>query len=115
MSDKLVEKHASGGILKIPVLKSRVLGVDVVRGYARLCDLATISDPDIYDAKSNPTGTQRDLSPKHAKDAYEYVQREDVAFWPEVFLALRSSENFTFKLSDEETGYGEASFDVKKI
>jgi hypothetical protein len=47
--------------LVIPVVRGHVLGVGVMRGYARLCDLAALSAADIYDQKTNPTGTQRDL------------------------------------------------------
>lgn len=101
--------------LSVPVLRCNVLGVEVVRGFARLCDLATVSRPDIYDAKSNPSGTQRDLSPKHARDAYEYVQREEIAFWPEVFLALRDTTNFSFEEIDYNAGYGIARLRVKNI
>src|SRR5688572_13956997 len=101
--------------LSIPVLQARVLGVDVVRGYARLSDLALISRADIYDAKTNPNGTQRDLSPKHARDAYEYVRQEEIAFWPEVFLALRDDSVFTLKMLDPKTGYGMAHYDLKAI
>lgn len=105
----------SRAVISIPIIRARVLGVDVVRGYARLCDLARISYADVYDAKTNPTGTQRDLSPKHARDAYEYVQREDVAFWPEIFLALRVRDNVSFSMSDSDSGYGTAKFNVKKL
>lgn len=81
--------RSSSKKVKIDVLVSDVLGVKVARGFAKLSDLAKMSRPDIYDAKTNPTGTQRDLSPKHARDAYTYVQVEEIAFWPEVFLSLR--------------------------
>ena len=50
----------------IPVIRGEVLGVTVFRGYAPLSVLSKVSKPDIYDQKTNPTGTQRDLSPKHA-------------------------------------------------
>lgn len=112
---KISKKTKGDNHLAIPAIKARVLGLDVVRGFARLCDLALISRPDIYDAKSNPSGTQRDLSPKHAKDAYEYVQREEISFWPEVFLALRANDYFEFTESDPQTGYGIAKFDTKEI
>jgi DGQHR domain-containing protein len=75
--------------VKVPALAGRVLGVDVYRGYAPLSFLARISRADIYDKSKNPLGTQRDLSPKHAKDAYEYVVKSTKAFWPEVLLCLR--------------------------
>lgn len=75
--------------IRLPVIKGKVLGVDVLRGYASLADLARVSRADIYDQKLNPTGTQRDLSPKHSRDAYQYVATHDFAFWPEVFLCVR--------------------------
>jgi hypothetical protein len=75
--------------LKIPVIRGQVLGITVLRGYAKLCDIASVSKPDIYDQSKNPTGTQRDLNPKHAKAAYEYVKNRELAFWPEVFLCVR--------------------------
>jgi hypothetical protein len=52
------------------VIRGNVAGVNVFRGYARLSDLSRMSKADIYDKISNPQGTQRDLSPKHAQDAY---------------------------------------------
>ncbi len=91
--------------LTIPVVMSTVMGVRVVRGYARICDLADVSKPDIYDASSNPTGTQRDLSPKHARDAYEYLKSEDIGFFPEVFLALRDSTSAVVRVTNEARGY----------
>lgn len=79
-------------ILQIPVLTGTVFGVKVFRGFAKLCDLASISEADIYDPKTNPTGTQRDLSPKHARDAYEYITTKELGYWPEVFLCTRKSD-----------------------
>ena len=84
-----MKTKGSSSELRIPVIKGKVLGVNVLRGYASLADLARASQADIYDQKSNPTGTQRDLSPKHARDAYHYVATHDCAFWPEVFLCVR--------------------------
>lgn len=78
-------------VLRINVVFGRALGVDVVRGYARLSDLAAVSRADIYDPKRNPAGTQRDLSPKHARDAYNYARANDLAFWPEILLCVRDS------------------------
>jgi len=112
---KRVANKSVPSTLEVPAIKAQVLGVKVVRGYARLCDLAAMSYADVYDAKSNPTGTQRDLNAKHARDAYEYIQREDIAFWPEIFLALREAEVFEFKTIEKKTGYGLAIFQYKKI
>lgn len=103
MAKKLTKKPA---VLTIPVVISSVMGVRVARGYAPICDLAEVSRPDIYDAKTNPTGTQRDLSPKHARDAYEYIKTEDVGFFPEVFLALRDKSAAKLTVTNESRGYG---------
>src|SRR4030042_3032719 len=88
--------------LVCPAVRAKVLGVNVYRGFAKLCDLADASRADIYDAQSNPKGTQRDLSPVHARDAYEYVKNHDLGFWPEVFLCARKNNVVTFRpLSDQ--------------
>ena len=93
-------------VLEIPVIRGQVLGVTVLRGYARICDLASISKPDIYDQKKNPTGTQRDLSPRHARAAYEYVKNRDLAFWPEVFLCTRVHDATEYVPSDLDPNIG---------
>lgn len=96
----------STAYLRVPVIRGVVLGVTVFRGYAKLCDLARISMADIYDQSKNPKGTQRDLSPKHAKEAYEYVKTRDFAFWPEVFLCARNKDvaRFTSNSKMPQTG-----------
>lgn len=102
--------------LSIPAIRGRVLGVNVYRGFAKLCDLADISKADVYDQKKNPTGTQRDLSPTHARDAYEYVKTRELGFWPEVFLCARLKTAVTFTpLSDEMPDVGTLEFDLDKI
>jgi DGQHR domain-containing protein len=93
-------------VLRIPVVSATVMGLPVVRGYARICDLAEVSKPDIYDATLNPTGTQRDLSPQHARDAYQYLKTEDVGFFPEIFLALRDPSAATVRLTNPSRGFG---------
>lgn len=106
-------KRASA--LRIPVVVSTVMGVKVARGYAKICDLADISRPDIYDATLNPTGTQRDLSPKHARDAYEYMKSEEIGFFPEVFLALRDPSAANLVITNETRGYGVLELTVSSI
>ncbi|RWN48986.1 MAG: DGQHR domain-containing protein [Mesorhizobium sp.] len=76
-------------MMKFDVLLGEVLGVEVARGFARLCDLSKISRADVFDEVNNPRGTQRDLSLAHAKDAYEYARNTEFGYWPEVFLCLR--------------------------
>jgi DGQHR domain-containing protein len=98
--------------LKIRVIRGKVLGVDVYRGYAKLCDLARMSHADVYDQTTNPTGTQRDLSPKHAKDAYEYVRTRNLAFWPEVFLCARDPKVIRFQSDSPHCPAGELRIDM---
>lgn len=106
-------KHINNETLNIPVIRGKVLGVTVLRGYARLNDLAKVSKADVYDKVKNPTGTQRDLSPKHARAAYEYVKDKDFAFWPEVFLCTRDNEVITYIPSDLDEDFGTLHIDVK--
>jgi DGQHR domain-containing protein len=98
-------------MLKIPVIAGEVLGVRVYRGFAPLRDLSRISRADVYDATTNPTGTQRDLSPKHAKEAYEYVRNRDFGYWPEVFLCARDPKVMNFKPSDKSKSFGVLTID----
>jgi hypothetical protein len=82
--------------LELPAMRGTVLGVTVFRGYAKLSDLSHISRADIYDQAENPQGTQRDLNPKHASEAYLYVKNSEFGFWPEVFLCVRHSKVIEF-------------------
>lgn len=110
-----VRKRLSKSRLKIPVLKHEVLGVNVLRGFARLCDLARMSRADIFDQKTNPSGTQRDLSPKHARDAYIYVKTEELAYWPEIFLCARNSEVISFTSLKERPEVGTLLVDIETV
>lgn len=96
--------------LGIPVVLSHVMGIRVARGFAPICNLSEISRADIYDAVTNPTGTQRDLSPKHARDAYEYIRTEEVGFFPEIFLASRNPKAFDLTIYDHTRGFGSITF-----
>lgn len=92
--------------LQIPVVVCEVMGVRVARGFAPICDLADISKPDIYDAKHNPSGTQRDLSPKHAREAYQYVKGAEIGFFPEIFLSLQDESVADLKITNSARGFG---------
>jgi DGQHR domain-containing protein len=102
-------------IMNVAVIRGSVLGVSVYRGYAKLSDLARISKPDIYDQRNNPQGTQRDLSPKHAKEAYEYVKQRELAFWPEVFLSVRSKNVIKYKPLNANAEYGTLTIDLSDV
>jgi len=109
-------KKRSNQKLTFPVIRGTILGVNVYRGFANLSQLAEISRADIYDLHKNPTGTQRDLSQKHAKEAYEYVKNSDLGFWPEVFLCARVKNVLTFKpIFDELPDVGILEIDTEKI
>jgi DGQHR domain-containing protein len=88
----------------------------VYRGFGKLADLAEISEADIYDQVKNPKGTQRDLSPQHARDAYDYVRSRELGFWPEVFLCARKAKVITFApISMEQPDLGVLSVDLAQI
>jgi DGQHR domain-containing protein len=102
--------------LIVAAIRGKVLGVNVYRGFAKLVDLATLSKADIYDQDQNPTGTQRDLSAAHAREAHEYVRTRDLGFWPEVFLCARAKTAIKFTpTSDEWPDVGVLEFDLEKI
>ena len=102
--------------IKCPAVRAKVLGVNVYRGFAKLCELADISQADIYDQVKNPTGTQRDLSPAHARDAYEYVKNKEMGFWPEIFLCSRSNNLVTFTpLSQKSPDIGLLEINVPAV
>lgn len=100
---------------KIPVIKGNVLGVHVYRGFAPLYQVSKISAADVYDTKTNPMGTQRDLSLKHAREAYDYVLNKSQGFWPEVLLNVRDKSVIKFKPIDESEKFGYLIIDVDKI
>jgi DGQHR domain-containing protein len=73
--------------------ETRNLDTVCYRGSAPLAELARISQADIFDQDLNPDGLQRDLSKKHAAEAYDYVAREPdeerPRAFPEVVLNVR--------------------------
>jgi len=101
--------------VKFPVIKGTVLGLQVFRGFGKLSDISNISRADIYDKKNNPTGTQRDLSPKHSREAYYYVKNNELAFWPEVFLCIRNKNCYKFSPLEENSNFGYLEFDLDVI
>ena len=61
------------------VMTETLGGFRVLRGFAKLSELAACSFADDY---------QRDLKPKHQQDIKAYYQRGEYLFFPEVVLAL---------------------------
>src|ERR1700722_11031038 len=110
----MAKKAKKEDLLKTTVVRANVFGVKVYRGFANLADLADMSRADIYDQQENPTGTQRDLSPAHAREAYEYIKNSDIGFWPEVFLCARKKNVITFhSVSEEMPDIGMLEIDMK--
>lgn len=76
------------------------------RGSAPLAHLAMISQPDIFDQVTNPKGLQRDLSPKHASEAFEYVHRQRNNEFPRAFpeVVLNVRDKRVLKMDDANGG-----------
>jgi DGQHR domain-containing protein len=83
------------GIQKVEMIVHEAKNLDTIcyRGEAPVAHIAMVSQADVYDQVTNPDGLQRDLSPKHASEAYEYVRRSRNAdrprAFPEVVLNVR--------------------------
>src|ERR1700733_3605539 len=76
----------------------RNLNLLALRGYAQLGALSIISAPDVYDQVDNPTGTQRELKEKHARECLAYALDADALpaeeyprFFPEILLNVRDT------------------------
>lgn len=103
--------------------QGRNLDTMCYRGEAPLAQLALLSQPDVFDQEDNPDGLQRDLSPGHANDAYEYVNRPaDDQFpraFPEVVLNVRDKRAVQIEPIDDKATDGTAQyrlrFDLEKI
>lgn len=91
-------------MIEVNAHKGKNLDTVCYRGSAPLAHLAMISQPDIFDQVNNPNGLQRDLSPKHASDAYEYVRRPKNAEYPRAFPEIVLNVRDKKILKIEETG-----------
>jgi hypothetical protein len=66
----------------------------IIRGFANLQDLATISVPYIMEGAGDVAevkGQQRTLDPEHAERIKRYLQSGEQRFLPEVILSIRAS------------------------
>lgn len=108
--------------IELYALEGKSFGLVTYRGYAKLSDLARISQADIYDESNNPGGIQRDLDKRHALEAYEYAafgkgKLGEYRLWPEVVLNVRDP---SVVRQEAETKVGglvltKLSFDTNKI
>lgn len=90
------KQHNRSSEVALEAVLSDNLDTLCYRGSAPLSALAAISQADVFDQVTNPSGLQRDLSPKHAAEAYQYAARErDAEFpraFPEVILNVRAED-----------------------
>ena len=88
----------------------RNLNLVTIRGHARLDALAAVSAPDVYDQSLNPTGTQRALKPKHARECFAYAMNsleviadEEPHAFPELLFNVRDAQALElYSLDDPE-------------
>jgi DGQHR domain-containing protein len=92
--------------IELTASKSKNLDTICYRGSAPLAHMALISQPDIFDQVTNPKGLQRDLSPKHASEAYEYVHRQRSHEYPRAFpeVVLNVRDKKVLKIEETEGG-----------
>jgi len=108
--------------IELYALEGKSFDVTTYRGYAKLSDLARISQADVYDEAKNPGGIQRDLNKKHATEAYLYAAKGEgklgeYRLWPEVVLNVRD-ESVVRKEQVTKAGgqtLTKLSFDLSKI
>ena len=104
-------------VVQLPAQKSKNLDTICFRGSAPLAQLALISQPDIFDQVANPEGLQRDLSPKHASEAYEYVHKGRIKGFPRAFpeVVLNVRDKSILRQEDNDTGSVSLSFSVSDM
>jgi len=95
--------------MEFTVLKGQNLNTTVYRGFATLRELSQISKADTYNQDRNPEGLQRDLSDRHARDAYRYAEGAAIVgelhrLWPEILLNVRDADTIKFEVLDEKAG-----------
>jgi DGQHR domain-containing protein len=109
-------------VVELIALESKNIDTICYRGHAPLAYLSLISQTDVFDQITNPNGLQRDLSPKHASDAYDYATRkENKEFpraYPEIVLNVRDKDVVEInKVEGDEGNYRmfQLNFDLFKM
>ncbi len=104
-------------VLELTAHRGKNLDTICYRGSAPLAQLALISQTDIFDQVTNPKGLQRDLSPKHASEAYEYVHRHRDSEYPRAFpeVVLNVRDKKVLDQNDDERGATKLSFSVAEM
>lgn len=105
--------------LEFVAFKSRNLDTECYRGTAALAELAIVSEADVFDQDTNRDGLQRDLSPTHAANAYDYVSRpsdkDHPRAFPEIVLNVRDRDILRVENMDGDDSRVRLIFDVDAI
>ena len=105
--------------LEFVAFKSKNLDTECYRGTAPLAELTIVSSADVFDQDTNREGLQRDLSPSHAAQAYDYAARmpdkERPRAFPEVVLNVRDKDVLRIEPVDGDGDHVRLIFDVDAI
>jgi len=107
------------GVSQIELIAYQTHNLDTIcfRGESPLAHLALISQADVFDQVTNPEGLQRDLSPKHASEVYEYASREKIPdrprAFPEVVLNVRDKKLVQIEEIQSEAEIGVKAFRLR--
>lgn len=107
--------------ITVTALETKNLDTTCFRGSATMADLARISAADVFDQITNPDGLQRDLSKKHAAEAYTYfskaAEKDRPRAIPEIILNVRDRKVVEREVLTEGDGFKIVSltFDLEKI
>lgn len=100
-------------------LVGRNLNLAVIRGFSSLDFLSDISSADVFDQTHNKWGTQRELQPKHAREASEYAFDSisanplvDPRAFTEVILNVRDLATVTILRNGQELDFLSVSSDI---
>jgi DGQHR domain-containing protein len=104
-------------VVKLTAHKTNNLDTVCYRGFAPLAHLAIISQADIFDQTANPGGLQREMSPKHASEAYEYVHRLQHKAFPRAFLevVLNVRDRSVLRMEESENTPAALHFTVAEM
>ena len=107
--------------ISIIALESKNIDTVCYRGSAPIAQLTRFSQADVFDQDTNPDGLQRDLSKKHAAEAYAYLARDRNAklprAFPEVVLNVRDKKVVEREAIHEDDGIKvvRLTFDLEAI
>jgi DNA sulfur modification protein DndB len=107
MGRKKLKDRQKIDVSPIYAIQGKCFGVVSYRGFAPLSVLSRMSTADEYHQLTNPTGTQRNLNYKHAKDAYHYAKdhsNKKDALWPEIILNIRLQDALTISTKGAAKG-----------